>query len=106
MRKSLCCFALLFQTLALVGYIVEEAVITDAEGESLSRQNASDKMESRLPLLLQCTNDGQEMAAVAKYLVDIMSGKTGSVFKCFNSVLRTIKLFAALGFVVLNCIDI
>jgi hypothetical protein len=70
----------LFQTLALVGYIVEEAILTDGEGETHSRQNALDKMESRLPLLLQCTNGGQEMAAVAKYLVDIMSAKTGSVF--------------------------
>jgi hypothetical protein len=81
-EKHCVVLTLLFQTLALVGYIVEEAILTDGEGETHSRQNALDKMESRLPLLLQCTNGGQEMAAVAKYLVDIMSAKIGLVFLC------------------------
>ncbi|XP_021917589.1 integrator complex subunit 1 [Zootermopsis nevadensis] len=92
------------QTLALVGYIVEEAVITDAEGESLSRQNASDKMESRLPLLLQCTNDGQEMAAVAKYLVDIMSGKTGLRSDVANHLL--LKLYFRIPGVIQHLTDV
>jgi hypothetical protein len=75
--KSLYDLAMLFQTLALVGYIVEEAVLTVRESDTHSRQIALDKMESRLPLLLQCTSGGQEMAAVARYLVGIMSAKTG-----------------------------
>jgi len=70
---------LLFQTLALVGYIVEEAVLTLLEGETHSQQTALDKMESRLALLPQCVSGGQEMAAVARYLVGIVSAKTGLV---------------------------
>jgi hypothetical protein len=72
-----CVILLLFQTLASVGYIVEEALLTVGESGSHSRHIALDKMESRLPLLLQCTSGGQEMAAVTRYLVDIMSAKTG-----------------------------
>jgi hypothetical protein len=67
---------MLFQTLALVGYIVQEALLSAGESETQSQQTALDKMESRLPLLLQCTSGGQEMAAVARYLVHIMSAKT------------------------------
>jgi hypothetical protein len=82
MDKAFCAFGSLFQTLALVGYIVEEAILTHGEGDTRLRQNALGKMESRLPLLLQCTSGGQEMEAVARYLVDIMSSKTGSVSPC------------------------
>jgi hypothetical protein len=64
--------------LALVGYIVEEAVLTLLEGETHSQQTI-DKMESRLALLPQCASGGQEMAAVARYLVGIVSAKTGLV---------------------------
>jgi hypothetical protein len=70
---------LLLQTLALVGYIVEEAVLTLLEGETHSQQTTLDKMESRLALLPQCASGGQEMAAVARYLVGIMSAKSGLV---------------------------
>lgn len=73
---------LLFQTLALVGYIVEEAVLIFGEGETHSQQTALDKMESRLALLPHCTSGGQEMAAVARCLVGIMSAKTGLVWLC------------------------
>lgn len=70
---------MLFQTLALVGYIVEEAVLTLLECETHSQHTALDKMESRLALLPQCASGGQEMAAVARYLVGVMSAKTGLV---------------------------
>ncbi|PSN34190.1 hypothetical protein C0J52_18275 [Blattella germanica] len=50
------------QTLALVGYIVEEALLGAQEDATQCHQGALDVMESRLPLLLQCTTGGQEMA--------------------------------------------
>ena len=73
---------LLFQTLALVGYSVEEAVLTLGDGETHSQQTALDKMESRLALLPQCASGGQEISAVARYLVGVMSAKAGLVCLC------------------------
>ena len=70
-------FDFFFQTLALVGYIVEESLLFAAEDESQCHENAIDKMESRLPLLLQCTSGEQEMAPVAKHLVGVMSSEQG-----------------------------
>jgi hypothetical protein len=78
--------------LALVGYIVEEALLTAGESETHSQQTALDKMESRLPLLLQFTSGGQEMAAVTRYLVDVMSAKTAlSAYQVFHRILKPNK---------------
>ncbi|PNF16802.1 hypothetical protein B7P43_G18054 [Cryptotermes secundus] len=92
------------QTLALVGYIVEEALLTVRESETHLQQIALDKMESRLPLLLQCTSGGQEMAAVARYLVDIMSAKTGTKSDIAHQLL--LKLYLRIPGLIHHLVDV
>ncbi|XP_049803946.1 integrator complex subunit 1 isoform X1 [Schistocerca nitens] len=59
------------QLLVLVEYIVEEAVMTSGIGEY------QDKMELRLPLMLQCLSQHEDRALVAQHLITVAAAKNG-----------------------------
>ncbi|XP_069674723.1 integrator complex subunit 1 isoform X2 [Periplaneta americana] len=93
------------QTLALVGYIIEEAIhLTSDSRDAQPRQIALDKMESRIPLLLQCTSSGQEMASVARYLVEIMSAKSGLKSNIAHQLL--LKLYLRIPGMIQHLVDV
>ncbi|XP_067009610.2 integrator complex subunit 1 [Anabrus simplex] len=85
------------QRLVLVEYMVEEAV-------SQPQQASVEKMEARLPLLLQCTNTGRDMASVTHHLVQMMTANKGAKSQLAQKLL--LQLYLRIPSVIQHLVDV